>query len=150
MAAWVIGYGFIQASAPKIARATTGMAAAVKAVRLWGFMLIIACAIIPLVLMLDFHPGMSLLVGLGIFGFIFAINSSVHSYLILAYTTGDDVSLNVGFYYMANAVGRLMGTLLSGVMYYWGGIQACLWTAVIMCSVSAIMSLKFPTKIEAN
>lgn len=150
MAAWVIGYGFIQAAAPKIARATTGLASAVKAARLWGILLAIACALIPLSLLTNLPPGMTLLVGLSIFGFIFAINSSVHSYLILAYTSNDDVSLNVGFYYMANAVGRLVGTMCSGLMYMQGGIQACLWTAVAFSLVSAVMSFRFPTKVPSH
>lgn len=150
MACWVIGYGLVQAAAPKIARATTGLTSAVKTAKCWGFLLVAACLLIPLSLLTGFYPGILLLIGLSIFGFVFAINSSVHSYLILAYTTGDNVSLNVGFYYMANAVGRLMGTLLSGLMYYYGGLQACLWTATILCCVSACVSLRFPSEIGSK
>ncbi len=146
MAAWVIGYGCVQAAAPKIANATTGLASAVKASRVWGFALTLSCLAIPLTLATSNSAGWVLITGLAIFGFIFAINSAVHSYLILAYTTGDDVSLNVGFYYMANAVGRLVGTLLSGIMYITGGISACLWTAAGLSLVAALMTLSFPNK----
>jgi len=148
MAAWVIGYGFIQAGAPKITRATSGLGSAVVATRTWGIILALACASIPFCLDLFSSPGITLLVCLSVFGFVFAINSSLHSYLILAYTTEDKVSLNVGFYYMANASGRLMGTLLSGIMYVAGGIHACLWTALAMCSVSALLSFRFPKQIN--
>jgi hypothetical protein len=75
---------------------------------------------------------------------VFAINSSVHSYLILAYSDGDDVALNVGFYYMANAGGRLVGTLLSGLMYQVGGLQACLWTSMGFAGLTGILSLSLP------
>ena len=68
--------------------------------------------------------------GLGLFGVVFAVNSSVHSYLILAYSDGDKVAMNVGFYYMANAGGRLVGTLLSGVMFQLAGVVGCLWASV--------------------
>ena len=149
MAAWVIGYGCVQAAAPKITGAKQGLTSAVKAARLWGFILVSICALIPLSLLLPALPsGTILLIGLSLFGFAFAINSSVHSYLILAYTNDDEVSLNVGFYYMANAVGRLVGTLCSGLCYMAGGIQACLWSAVLFCLVSAIMSLRFPLRFS--
>ena len=150
MAVWVIGYGFIQALAPKIARATSGLPSTVQAARHWGVALVVISAFIPLFLSFNFYPGMTLLICLSLFGFIFAMNSSIHSYLILAYTTGDDVTLNVGFYYMANAVGRLSGTFLSGLMYYTGGLHACLWTAAVMCGASAIISRTFPSKIDSN
>lgn len=144
MAIWVIGYGCVQAAAPNITRAKQGLSSAVKAARLWGFILLSICALIPLALLLPNLPsGIVLLIGLSLFGFAFAINSSVHSYLILAYTNDDEVSLNVGFYYMANAVGRLVGTMCSGLCYMAGGIQACLWSAVIFCLISAIVSLRF-------
>lgn len=145
MACWVIGYGFVQAAAPKIARATTGLSAALRAARVWGFLLVLVCASMPLLFLTDFSEAVILLFGLAMFGFVFAINSSVHSYLILAYTSDDEVALNVGFYYMANAVGRLVGTLLSGLMYLWGGLVACLWTATFLCLVSAAVSLFFPS-----
>lgn len=98
----------------------------------------------------DFHPTYTLLGGLCVFGFIFAVNSSLHSYLILAYTDNDQVSLNVGFYYMANACGRLLGTLLSGSVYLIAGLPACLWTATGLTLVAAISSLKLPHNKTQN
>lgn len=145
MAAWVIAYGFIQALAPKITRATTGPASAVRTAQLWGIALLATCSLLPLSLLQSFIPlGFTLLIGLAVFGFVFAVNSSVHSYLILAYTTDDEVSLDVGFYYMANAAGRLTGTLCSGLCYMLGGIHACLWTATLFSLISALMSRTFP------
>jgi len=138
MAAWVIIYGLVQASAPKIAGTKKGLISAVKGARLWGVLLVGICLALATAVSLEFHPVYSLLIGLGIFGFIFAVNSSIHSYLILAYTESDDVSVNVGFYYMANAAGRLSGTLLSGLMYLAAGLPGCLWTAAALCAVDSI------------
>jgi predicted MFS family arabinose efflux permease len=83
-----------------------------------------------------------------VFGIVFAINSSVHSYLILAYTDSDQVALNVGFYYMANACGRLTGTLLSGVTYLWAGLPGCLWTSAVFVLAAAALTLMLPTNQE--
>lgn len=82
--------------------------------------------------------------GLAIFGVLFALNSSVHSYLVLAYSDADKVSLSVGFYYMANAAGRLLGTLLSGVLYQLGGVSASLWGAVVLSGVAGVGALFLP------
>jgi MFS family permease len=84
--------------------------------------------------------------GLGVFGFVFAINSSVHSYLILAYSDGDKVAMNVGFYYMANAGGRLVGTLLSGVMFQVAGVTGCLWASMMFAAASGAVALLLPRK----
>jgi len=72
------------------------------------------------------------------------MNSSIHSYMILAYSDAEAVSLNVGFYYMANAAGRLVGTLLSGGMFLLGGMQACLWCSAALVGLSWLTSLKLP------
>ena len=80
--------------------------------------------------------------GLIVFGVVFAVNSSLHSYLILAYSQGDDVSLDVGFYYSANACGRLVGTLLSGVLYLWGGLDTALWGSTLFVAVTWLLSLR--------
>jgi predicted MFS family arabinose efflux permease len=90
---------------------------------------------------MEFYPTWSVLIGLGLFGVLFAINSSVHSYLILAFTDHDKVALNVGFYYMANACGRLIGTLLSGLVYIMGGLQACLWVSATMVAVASLFAI---------
>ena len=83
-------------------------------------------------------------VGLGLFGFVFAINSSVHSFLILAYTDSDKVALNVGFYYMANAGGRLLGPIASGLLYQWAGLPGTLWGSVIFLVMAWAISFKLP------
>jgi hypothetical protein len=101
-------------------------------------------AAIPLALQGALDQQAVVVAGLALFGVVFAINSSVHSYLILAYSAGDQVALNVGFYYMANAGGRLVGTLLSGVMYQIGGLTACLWTAVAFAGAAALISMALP------
>jgi predicted MFS family arabinose efflux permease len=84
----------------------------------------------------------ALIAGLLIFGAIFAVNSSLHSYLILAFSKGDRVTMDVGFYYMANAAGRLLGTLLSGVSYQLGGLTLCLATAAAMIALSAVFAAR--------
>ena len=78
------------------------------------------------------------------FGVVFAINSSVHSYLILAYSDGDKVAMNVGFYYMANAGGRLVGTLLSGLLFQTSGLGGCLWGSAAFAGCAALISVKLP------
>jgi predicted MFS family arabinose efflux permease len=90
------------------------------------------------------YPVLSVLVGLGLFGFVFALNSSVHSYLILAFTDEDQVAVNVGFYYMANACGRLLGTLVSGWAYLNGGLALCLWVSCGMVGIAFLVSLLLP------
>jgi len=82
--------------------------------------------------------------GLGLFGIVFALNSSVHSYLVLAYSETDRVSLSVGFYYMANACGRLLGTLLSGLLYQQAGVAASLWGAVVLAAIAGTTALLLP------
>ena len=124
MAAWVIGYGFIQAIAPRFLKRDADVPAIAKGVQLWGFILAGVSAGIAIALQFNLYPTVAVLGGLVLFAVAFAVNSSVHSYLILAYTDSDKVALNVGFYYMANACGRLVGTLLSGVMYLVAGLPA--------------------------
>ncbi len=82
--------------------------------------------------------------GLILFGIVFALNSSVHSYLVLAYSESDRVSLSVGFYYMANAAGRLLGTLLSGLLYQFSGVGASLWGAVMLAPIAGLVALALP------
>lgn len=141
MAVWTILYGFVQANAPKLLRATTrSEAELIAAAQTWVIALTIIPAILAVVL---WGAGVSvgttvlLVLGLLVFGAIFAVNSSLHSYLILAFTSGDRVTMDVGFYYMANAGGRLLGTVLSGLSYQIGGVSACLATASIMLALSA-------------
>jgi MFS family permease len=144
MALWVIGYGIVQSSAPAFwrHRAPAGPAAAGSAFILAG-----VAAAIPLALAWGLPPQMAIIGGLGLFGFIFALNSAVHSYLILDYTDGDKVALNVGFYYMANAGGRLVGCLLSGVLFEWVGLQGCLWGTFAFAAAAALIALALPREV---
>jgi predicted MFS family arabinose efflux permease len=109
-----------------------------------GLGLAAATALIPIGLQLGFHPAVTMLGGLAVFGVVFALNSSVHSYLVLAYSEADRVSLSVGFYYMANACGRLLGTLLSGVLYQQAGVAASLWGAVVLAAAAGLGALFLP------
>ena len=138
MATWVIGYGIVQGTAPRmVRRSADGRSAEAAAARLWALILAGVTAALAIALASGAPPAMTLIGGLGLFGFVFAVNSAVHSYLILALTEADDVALNVGFYYSANAAGRLMGTLFSGLAYQLGGLEACLAGAVMMTLLSA-------------
>jgi predicted MFS family arabinose efflux permease len=83
--------------------------------------------------------------GLVLFGVVFALNSSVHSYLVLAYSEADRVSLSVGFYYMANACGRLLGTLLSGLLYQRAGVTASLWGAAVLAALAGVVAMFLPS-----
>ncbi|MBK7153630.1 MAG: organoarsenical effux MFS transporter ArsJ [Sandaracinaceae bacterium] len=145
LALWVIGYGAIQSAAPALIRRWTrghapeGRATFVLAVLLAGTSVAMALGIPA-----STSPTAVLVVGLGVFGAIFAVNSSVHSYLILAYSDGDKVAMNVGFYYMANAGGRLVGTLLSGALYQLAGLRGCLWGTAAFAAITAGISLLLP------
>ena len=142
LALWVIGYGVIQSIAPAVLRRFTGgQAPRARAAQLLALGLALTMALVPLGLMTRLPAPTVVLGGLALFGVVFALNSAVHSYLILAYSDGDQVALNVGFYYMANAGGRLVGTLLSGVMYQAAGLAGCLWTSVGFALASWLVSL---------
>lgn len=145
LALWVIGYGVVQSSAPAfIGRFTGGRAPQGRSAQVLAFVLAGVMACIPLGLLAGAPPAAITLVGLGAFGVVFAANSSVHSYLILAYSDDDKVALNVGFYYMANAGGRLVGTLLSGILYQTAGLPGCLWGSVAFAIATGTLSLLLP------
>nr|MBF0681880.1 organoarsenical effux MFS transporter ArsJ [Pseudomonas sp.] len=127
LALWVIGYGIVQALAPAITGRKKGHAPDGRAAFGWALLLAGLPAAIALGLGSNASAQWVLLGGLLVFGALFAINSSLHSYLIVSYAREDGVSLDVGFYYMSNAMGRLIGTLLSGWVYQAYGLQACLW-----------------------
>jgi predicted MFS family arabinose efflux permease len=143
LALWVIGYGGVQAAAPRLlgrraqpdGRKATWLAVALAA----------APAAIAIALQGSADPTFVVIVGLAAFGVIFALNSSVHSYLILSYAERGRAAMNVGFYYMANAGGRLAGTVLSGALYEWHGLTACLWASVAFVAAAALLSLLLPT-----
>jgi MFS family permease len=143
MALWIIAYGAVQAAAPRIlgGKGQSEAATTRKAVTWAG-------ALVPIPFALALAAAVSegptlwltalLIVGLLLFGFVFAVNSSVHSYLILAFGQAERITRDVGFYYMANAAGRLIGTLLSGLSYQFGGLPLCLATAGVMALASWI------------
>ena len=139
LAVWIIGYGGVQTQAPKLTRLIKGDARVLTA----GWAAALAVLAIVLALLPLAQVGW-LVVGLLAFGVLFAINSSWHSYLIVHYARADGVSMDVGFYYMANAMGRLMGTLLSGWLYMTYGLSACLWLAAAFVTTSALMALALP------
>ncbi|WP_445003032.1 organoarsenical effux MFS transporter ArsJ [Halomonas mongoliensis] len=138
LALWVIGYGAIQAVAPRITGGTAGRSAAIA----WAGALTALPALIAL--FLEMQPQLVLLGGLLLFGAVFAVNSSLHSFLIVRMARSDGVSLDVGFYYMANAMGRLIGTLLSGWLYLAGGLVATLWVSSALLAATVLISLALP------
>jgi predicted MFS family arabinose efflux permease len=145
IALWVIGYGIVQASAPRlIRRSHHGQGPGGRTARLWAFILAVFPAAMALGLQYGLDPTLVLVTGLVLFGAVFAINSAVHSYLILAYSDFDKVSMNVGFYYMANAGGRLAGTILSGLVYQTQGLTGCLWWSAAFVLAAAVLSFKLP------
>ncbi|MBR9838273.1 MAG: organoarsenical effux MFS transporter ArsJ [Rhodobacteraceae bacterium] len=142
MAVWIILYGAVQAAAPRLLRAKSrGAAAMVPAARGWALALFVVPALLAATVAIAGAPSpwltTVLVAGLLVFGAIFAVNSSLHSYLILAFTEDSRVTMDVGFYYMANAAGRLLGTVLSGASYQLGGLPLCLGTAAAMVALSA-------------
>lgn len=145
LAAWVIGYGMVQSLAPRLLR--VGGRDEVGAARLWAFLLVVVSAAIAVGVAFGDTADVEVVTtavvvgGLIVFGLVFAVNSSLHSYLILAYSQRD-VSLDVGFYYSANAVGRLVGTLLSGVLYLGGGLPVALWGSTFFVAVTWLLSLR--------
>jgi hypothetical protein len=147
LAVWIIGYGAVQASAPTILRRffeVSGSAPDGTTATWLAFLLAIFPAGIAVGLMTGIDPALVVVVGLISFGVLFAMNSAVHSYLILAYTEGDKVAMSVGFYYMANACGRLAGTVLSGVLYQAFGLVGCLWACVAFTLVTGALSRLLP------
>ena len=141
---WVISYGVVQSIAPLLLRSKTRGAPTGTTAFGWAVALCLVTAVLALALSSHLSPTLVLLVGLILFGIVFAINSSLHSYLIVNYAKDDGVSLDVGFYYMANACGRLVGTLLSGYLYHLGGLSLCLWGSVVFLLLVVIISTGLP------
>jgi predicted MFS family arabinose efflux permease len=148
LAAWVIGYGIVQSFAPSITGNARGEVPDGRAAFVWAALLAGLPAAIALGLYSDVSAHWVLLGGLLVFGALFAVNSSLHSYLIVSYAKEDGVSLDVGFYYMSNAMGRLLGTLLSGWVYQAYGLEACLWISSAFVLLSALISLGLPRHAE--
>jgi len=145
LALWVIGYGGVQSLAPLLLKLGLGGGTPQGGTASSGaFALAGLTALIAVGVQAGLSPWLTVVAGLALFGLVFAVNSAVHSYLILAYTESDEVALNVGFYYMANAAGRLLGTLLSGVVYQWADLSGCLWSSMALVAAAGLLSLKLP------
>jgi len=149
LALWIIGYGIVQASAPKLIRAkNTGHKLPVSArqLGLWKSALMLPLFAIAAALAFHLEPATALVIGLVIFAFIFAVNSAVHSYLVVAYAQEDKIALSVGFYYMSNAAGRLVGTVVSGAAYQWSGqgaagLLSCIAASILMVVVGSALCI---------
>ncbi|MCT7942776.1 organoarsenical effux MFS transporter ArsJ [Shewanella holmiensis] len=150
MASWVIGYGIVQSLAPYITGKKQGRVPTGRSAFIWASYLTIIPVAIAFALHFDFYLQASVVIGLLIFGAVFAVNSSLHSYLIVSYADADGVSLDVGFYYMANAMGRLIGTVLSGIVFQLYGLEACLWISALFVAIAAMLSIKLPITSSNN
>ena len=148
IASWIIIYGFVQGIAPKITAyfSSSHSAPTGKSAMVWCCLLTAVTGVLAVGVHFQWQAQWFIGIGLFIFGAIFAINSSLHSYLIISYAKEDGVSLDVGFYYMANAMGRLIGTILSGWVYQVFGFAACLWIAFGFLLLTSIISLKLPVQ----
>jgi len=144
LASWVIAYGIVQSLAPMITGKASGKTPDGRAALCWAIGLAIITGGIAVALNTALPAATVLISGLFLFGAVFAINSSLHSYLIVSYAKEDGASMDVGFYYMANAMGRLLGTLLSGFIYQSSGLTACLWVSTVMISIAAVASVALP------
>ncbi|MDO6469342.1 organoarsenical effux MFS transporter ArsJ [Neptunomonas phycophila] len=149
LALWVIGYGIVQAFAPRITGKASGKVPDGLSATWWALSLTVLPGLIAIGLMLGLNPATVLICGLALFGAVFAVNSSLHSYLIVSYAGNDGVSLDVGFYYMSNAMGRLIGTVLSGWVFQLAGqgssgLQACLWISTAFLIAATLISIKLP------
>ena len=150
LATWVIGYGIVQSLAPKITGKNKGVMPDGRHATAWALGLSITPALIALSLTYHWHVETLLIGGLLAFGALFAVNSALHSYLIVSYASEDRVSLDVGFYYMANAMGRLIGTVLSGWIYQDFGLAACLWLSTLFILLAALISQGLPKHPRAK
>ncbi|MEO8011667.1 MAG: organoarsenical effux MFS transporter ArsJ [Dokdonella sp.] len=146
LALWVIGYGIVQSGTPWLIGTRSGAVPGRHGAVAWAAVLAIVPASMAILLAHGESPSPVLIGGLAVFGVLFAINSSMHSYLIVSNATADGVSLDVGFYYMANALGRLLGTVLSGWVFQVWGIAACLWIAAAMVAAAAAISIALPNR----
>ncbi|OKY25017.1 organoarsenical effux MFS transporter ArsJ [Thalassotalea sp. PP2-459] len=143
LAIWVIGYGIVQSCVPSLFNLDQGVSPAKDAVK-WASLLAFVTFSIAIMLSFQWAVQLSLVIGLLIFGILFAVNSSLHSYLIVSMANADGVSLDVGFYYMANAMGRLIGTVLSGWVYQYYGLTACLFISSVFIILAMLVSYRLP------
>jgi predicted MFS family arabinose efflux permease len=147
VAAWTIGYGLVQALAPQVVqRSQDGLTREVPAARWWSAVLtLVPIALSGAVVVQVPHLEWVVVAGLGLFGIAFAVNSSVHSYLVLAYAGSEKAAEDVGFYYAANALGRFVGTLMSGLLYQWGGLLYALLGSAGMLTICWLITFNLPT-----
>lgn len=143
-ALWIIGYGFVQGIAPAVLRYLNSTADG-NAARLWVLLLALVPAAMAAAMIAGVDAAMVILSGLTLFGMLFAINSALHSYLILSWSQHERVSMNVGFYYMANAAGRLAGTVFSGLSYQYWGMEGCLVASAIFLFAAFLFSWRLPS-----
>ncbi len=146
MATWVIGYGIVQSTTPRFISRDT-FASTPSKVSGWALYLAAIPLLIAISLQAQLWTSLAVVGGLLLFGFVFAINSSLHSYLIVSLADSDGVSLDVGFYYMANAIGRLLGTVLSGWIFLEYGLVACLVVSSVMLLLAGIISCRLPRRV---
>jgi MFS family permease len=149
LALWTIGYGLVQALAPALVRRSEdGLSTEVPAAQRWSALLAAVPVGLALAVALEL-PRLEwvVVVGLGLFGVAFAVNSSVHSYLVLAYAGSEKAAEDVGFYYAANALGRFIGTLLSGLLYQWGGLLFSLSGSAVMLIACWAVTLALPLRL---
>lgn len=144
LALWIIGYGIVQSFAPFLTGKRSGRVPGGRVAFGWAAALAALPGLIAMAMNIGYSPQGVLIGGLLLFGVLFAVNSSLHSYLIVSYAQEDGVSLDVGFYYMSNALGRLIGTLLSGWVFQAFGLAACLWVSALFVGVAAIISTALP------
>lgn len=144
LAVWVIGYGIVQSFAPRILARGGREVDEVRAAQRWALVLAGVAAAIAVLVAFDVAVTVAIVGGLIVFGVAFAMNSSLHSFLVLAFSDDDEVALDVGFYYSANAAGRLVGTLLSGVLYLWGDLAAALWGSAAFVGLTWLFALRLP------
>lgn len=148
LAVWTIGYGLVQVLTPVIVRRSSdGLATEVPAALRWGMLLVVIPAVLAFVLGNGgpLPPDILISAGLCIFGLVFAVVSALHSYLVLAYAGTSKAAEDVGFYYAANATGRFLGILLSGLLTQAGGLEQCLWAAAVMLSVCLLITVNLPS-----
>lgn len=148
LAAWVIGYGIVQSFAPRFLGRGGRTSDEVTAARHWALILAVVSAAIAVFVAADLAVSTAIVGGLVLFGAVFAMNSSLHSFLVLAFSDDDDVALDVGFYYSANAAGRFVGTFLSGVLYLWGDLAGALWGSTVFVVLTWLLTLRLPPMPE--
>jgi predicted MFS family arabinose efflux permease len=148
LAVWVIGYGIVQSFAPRVLARGGRDVDEVRAAQEWALVLAGVSAVIAVLVALDVGVTVVVVAGLIVFGVVFALNSSLHSFLVLVFSDEDHVALDVGFYYSANAAGRLVGTLLSGVLYLWGGLTAAMWGSTVFVVLTWLCARRLPPQPE--